>query len=247
MPERPLAIALIAIAGVATTRSVTPQLTPKPGVRVQLRPVDQAEHNPSLRAARERLLQAVKQRDAAFVIDMLAPGFRLQGVTDYATEGLARGLRSTERELGAGITHAYWRGLQGALTLGGAFSTTRGAQDGRDEFCAPYVYAAYPPSLPAALQGEGNPWVVLGEDVPLLVEPRYDALVVARLSYDLVKVTNAEVRGELASSWTPVELADRRQGYVPSELVRDPDDYHVCLAAVGDRWLITAIGRGRSP
>jgi hypothetical protein len=137
--------------------------------------------------------------------------------------------------------------MEAALALGGVFTTTRGAERGRREFCAPYVYAAYPSELPQELQGETLPWVILGNEVPVHARPDARSSVIQRLSYSLVFANGPAVAGgSNGSTWQEVELG-KTVGYVDRSMLRSPTDYYVCMAKFGENWLITDITSDRRP
>jgi hypothetical protein len=135
-----------------------------------------------------------------------------------------------------------------ALALGGTFTTSRGAVPGRREFCAPYVYSAFPEELPRWLEGEENPWAIIGSNVPVREQPRPSARVLTRLSWELVKADgwrDADPKGRL--QWANVTLPDGRSGYVQEGQIRPTTDYHVCFAKIDGRWLMTSFARDEYP
>jgi hypothetical protein len=75
--------------------------------------------------------------------------------------------------------------LVAALSLGGSFTTTRGSVPGERQFCAPYVYSAFPADY-TERDREGNPSVLIEKDVDVRSRPDDRAQVVAHLSYHLV-------------------------------------------------------------
>ena len=136
-------------------------------------------------------------------------------------------------------TNPYWQELDRAINLGGAFTTTRGSQTGSREYCAPYVYTKYPYPPPQELlspSGETGPWAIVSDRVAVRSHPDPRAEVLAYLGRQLVAV-NTEARGT-PPRWYGV-VVHGRDGWVAAKDIRDPEDFHVCLAPAGPVWLIT--------
>jgi hypothetical protein len=124
-------------------------------VRVKLLPVDEAAQVPAFKAFRDALRAAVAARDADRVLALMHPAIG-QG-------GLEMALRTTKEQLG-GQEHQSWTALDELLRLGGTF--TKGPNRVRDsgerqyaarEFCAPYVWSAFPAPLPDPVAGLVDP------------------------------------------------------------------------------------------
>jgi hypothetical protein len=187
--------------------------------------VDEAGQDPEFKAFRDRLERDVKEGDLQALSAAMAPALRARwpGWLDTIAHHTAR-----------------------VLPLGGAFTTTRGAVPGRREFCAPYVYGAFPNELPLAIEGEADPWAIIGARVPVRTQPRPSARVLTYLSWELVKADGwLNVPGP--SQWAEVDLLDGRRGYVQEGQIRQTTDFHVCFAKIDGRWLMTAFARGRYP
>ena len=137
------------------------------------------------------------------------------------------------------------------LSLGGRFTTSRGAQPGRREFCAPYTYSAYPSQLNSIVEAmaghddnpESDPWVILGERVPVLERPTASAPVVGYLSHTLVIPSRAESPGSPRVRWREIFMPDGQTGWIPAEQIRNPADYHACFARIDGQWRMTAFNR----
>lgn len=214
----------------------------RPRDRVKLRPVDEAVQVPKFKAYRDALQAAVAARDADRVLPMMHP--------EIGQGGLEMALRSTRDQLG-GQEHEAWTKLEELLRLGGTFS--KGLHRVRDkgqrqyatrEFCAPYVWSAYPPTLPEPLEGMVEPWVILGSRVAVRVKPPRDMRVLTRLDYDLVHLIDPFDRDASPSQeWIGVKLPDGRRGYVARSFIRNPDDYHACFGEFEGQWLMTEFAR----
>jgi hypothetical protein len=200
-------------------------------VRQSLPPQDEAALDPELATFRDRLLRALKGRDLKAILEIAAPAPR----------------QRLEVSASIGPQAEDWIHLERALTLGGTFTTTRGAVRGRREFCAPYTYSAYPTRpVPEDLAGEVDPWVIIGPKIELRLEPQSGAPRLITLSHELVKLSG-ESRDGGDPFWFGVVAPDGREGWVRSSEIRDPEDYHVCFARVDGQWLISVFRRGVSP
>jgi hypothetical protein len=139
-----------------------------------------------------------------------------------------------------------------ALTLGGSFTTTRGSQRGAREFCAPYVYSAFPAEYEHFIPNDDFPWVIIGNHVPLRSKRDPDASPRRYLNYDIVYVVPVgedaalNRQGEL---WPYREIYEPHSlaGFVPADSVRNPRDFHVCLGMRARQWKITEITEGEFP
>lgn len=211
----------------------------------RLPPVDEASRDPTFAEFRDRLIAAVKARDA-------------KGVINSSVDELRRRFQrlSLPKSAFAGPRYedADWVELEELLSLGGSFTTTRGSKTGRLEFCAPYVYSAYPSPeklafiierLPGRNENpESDPWVILGRHVPGRSAPSEEAAPVVYFSHDLVLA--AEARGTPVQ-WQAVYVTDIVQAWLAADQIRSPSDYHACFATIDGRWLMTEFTRDRSP
>ena len=190
------------------------QLSDVKPVRYPLPPVDEAIRYPKLVMFRDDLIAALTRGD----YDMVANS-------------------STQDAVQADLAH-----LVHVLKLGGRFTVTRGAQRGRREFCAPYFYTTYPRDAPAELRGGeySEPWIVHGEDVPLLTDHDDDAPAVAYLTNELVKPPDRHY-GE----WDGIDLSNGLRGWLKrGHRLYDPHSAHIaCFAQINSRWIMTVYKR----
>src|SRR5262245_24465653 len=204
----------------------------------KLFPVDEAPNDTALENTRSALLEAVRVRNASAFMSMVSQDVSKNGMDVGGWEALNRTLgRPLE---GSGVLRE-WDRVATALALGGAFTTTRGRKFGRREFCAPYVYAAFPKNVPDHLNGETRPWVIVKKEVQVRERPG-GGTVTATLSYDLVRADGPELRGPDGELWQEVEVDEKVLGFVPSVAIRNPEGYHVCLANEGGRWMVSTLG-----
>ena len=205
-----------------------------PRSRTTLPPVDEAKSDPTLMAFRTRVLNALMTTDARFLAQHSAPELGMD-VSQWTALNPKEG------------PDPFYTELIRAVRLGGSFTTTRGSQEGRKEFCAPYVYSAFPadyPPLPGdEINNEGHPWAITGRNVPVRRRPSSTAAVITRLRhFELVLPTT------LASPvdnprWYQITTPDSKVGWVRAEDILDPADQHVCFAKVDGNWKISVIAR----
>jgi hypothetical protein len=198
---------------------------PRPLVR--LLPVDEANSDPALVDTRNRLLAALGRGDHGTVIAAIIPSVRRSHLY---------------------LTNSEVAELTLILRLGGSFTTDHGAQPGRREFCAPYVYSAWRmDQIPVELLeggGEGPPMAVIAKDVAVRIRPSASAPIMARVSYEIVGVPGEAYPSDgRAVEWQAIILRDHRKGFVPPSVLRDPDDVHVCFADFDGQWMITVFSR----
>jgi hypothetical protein len=77
------------------------------------------------------------------------------------------------------------------LSLGGSFTASGSAQPGRREFCAPYVYSAFPTTLPPWIGGENLPWAVIREQTPVYERQDVSSRVIGRIGPAIVEFISA--------------------------------------------------------
>lgn len=209
-----------------------PQVSPRP--RTTLPPIDEAKSDPTLMAFRTRVLNALMTNDARFLAQHSAPDLGMD-----ASEWTAKNSKEGP--------DPFYTELIRAVRLGGTFTTTRGSQEGRREFCAPYVYSAFPadyPPLPGdEINNEGHPWAITGRNVPVRRRPSSTAPVITRLQrFELVLPTTLASPVE-HPRWYQITTPDRKVGWVRAGEILDPADVHVCFAKLDGDWKISVIAR----
>jgi hypothetical protein len=204
-------------------------------------PVDEARQDPSLEAVRKEVVTAVRAKDAKRLMPFITGAFVLDGER-------RDGNRQRFGDWLMSVPHAEdWILLNRALSLGGAFTTTRGAVEGRREFCAPYVYARFPlwADVPEIVQGETLPWAIVANQAEVHGRPDLKSPVIARLSYVMVQGANIDSPdpSDPRVRWQEIVFADNQQAYVRADTIQDPEGPSVCFAKVSDRWMVSAFDR----
>lgn len=144
-----------------------------------VKPVDQADSNPSFALFRSKLIAAVKRKDAKYVLAIVDPKIRINfgdggGIFQFKKEW--ENLKPTSK---------FWGEFLQVISNGGMFSKEAYEKDGT--FWAPYVFDAFPPELDATEHA-----AIFGKDVNLRSAPSADAAIVGKLSYNIIKVDRDE-------------------------------------------------------
>jgi hypothetical protein len=200
-------------------------------IRYPLLPLDEGVSDRSFNAFCEQFRSEVRNRNLNAVLASVEPRLKPEMQTVL---------------LGGLPGAPGWEAMSRALALGGSFTTTRGAERGRREFCAPYTYSAYPDVIPNSLVGELDPWVIIGAHVPVRARPRSDSPALIYLDHELVSVNGLESPGIPPPLWFGV-VVERHEGWVSADSIRNPEDYHVCFADSGSNWVLSTFRKGPSP
>lgn len=240
---RAKSLLLMLATGVAVAAAAQSGQQPsEPPRDARLLPKDESGQAVGLRNFLDSLRSAVKDRDVTFILS--ASEWPVRQRFEF---GLARPASAS-----GGQEAADWAGLEGVLALGGAFTTTRGAVAGRKEYCAPYVYSAYPttPELIGMIERmpghnenpEGEPWAVVGARVPVFKDPTPSSAVITHLSYDLVIVDESRTVGTPSQLWHRVFTPRDGLGWLSGAQLRRPRDFRVCFAELNGTWRIVSVG-----
>lgn len=209
----------------------------QPGKPLKLFPVDQASEDPSFEGFRRRLTKANEEHDLPFILSILDPGIRNTSDGNAGIDEFKENWKVSQAD------SALWETLGMILSMGGSFRVN----DGRREFCAPYITSEWK-TVASRLPEGSDPLdyqVITGDAVILRSEPTTTSPELARLSYDVVRIhtSGSENRnsGLEAFDWTKVTTLTGQQGYVPLRSVRGPSDYHACFTKIGGKWLMVEL------
>jgi Bacterial SH3 domain len=198
----------------------------------KLYPVDEGAKDASFKAFRDRLIEAVKQRNTRFVLNVLHPKVRLSFGGDAGKKDFLKIWKPD------GPDSQLWKELSTILSMGGTFSTS----EGQRTFWAPYTFSTFPDDVDAFEHA-----AIVAENVRVRSQPNATASIVTSLSYDIVKATfpNSDSSGEgNVAGWVRVVVSDGSTGYVASKYIRSPIDYRVGFEKIRGKWLITAFIAG---
>lgn len=233
--SRLAALLLLALAASAFQRSATTK-------RPVLLPVDQAQSDSGLLRVRNAILDALRAPDFTRAMTFVA-----DDVIYRSEKGINKPVVKNSLGISVGKGTLAEEVIR-ALELGGSFTTTRGTAKGERQFCAPYVYSAFPLGFDRLEPREDFPWVIIAKNVPLRDAPGAQARVIGRLSYDLVYTApGGTVQDSSGAEWMRLDGPNGLKGFVPPETVRDPEDYHVCFAHRKNGWQVVDISRKEFP
>jgi hypothetical protein len=194
-----------------------------------VKPVDEAQLDPSFVAFRKKLIAAAERKDAKYILSIVDPkisnGFGgLDGIANFKKEWKIES-RNSE----------FWSEFLPVIKNGGHF-----IGEGRNKlslFAAPYTFYGFPDDL------DGVPnFAIFGSDVNLRKAPSTESEIVAKLSYNIVElVEDAENAAEIQrkSGWFKVKTLGGLTGYVKSELVRADIDYRAGFEKKRGVWKMT--------
>jgi hypothetical protein len=204
----------------------------------QLYPVDEASQDASFLAFREQLLAAARRRDRQFILNSLAPDIEVS----YGRCGSGINCFRQLWGLNRPNNTQFWNIFIDTLSLGGSFQSSGGQR----YFCAPYVFTEFPASVNGEELSGVHPYAaIVAENVNVREFPSGDAPVIARFSYEIVKLDQSINNGNSSDrDWVNVVLPNGRQGYVSRQYVRGPYDFRACFKRVNGRWQMTAFIAG---
>ena len=217
-PSLLLAVVLITAASAAQAQAA------------KLLPVDEAARDAGFFVFRARLLEAVVRHDTAAVLDAVDPNIK---IGFGGKDGIAA--FREKWKLQDGHESPLWAELGAVLALGGSFRSP-------DSFAAPYVFSRWPEAFDAF-----EHVAVLGTDVRVRSAPSLDSKILASLSFDIVRLSQAgrsRLTPEQLEAWSAVELKGGRTGYVASRYVRSSVGYRALFNKVNGRWRMTAFVAG---
>ena len=188
--------------------------------------VDEAAGDASWQRFKKRLQAAIDSRDKQFLLSILDRNVRNQS---DKTRGIAEFRKQWELDT---AESPIWRELQTALQLGSAYMRR---DKGARELCVPYVLGKWPADIEPF-----NSAVVISRDTTVQAEPSTSSRALARLSYDIVSVSDWEVddKSDAKQKWVRIRHA-QREGFVPEEHVRSPIEQAACFVKAGRGWRMT--------
>ena len=201
----------------------------------KLFPVDEGQVSPAFVRFRSDLLDAVRRKDTAFVMQLVDRNSKIS----FGGEGGKNGFRIM---WGLGSDYRaspLWDVLDQVLRLGGQFADTT-----QRVFIAPYVYAMWPDAYDAFTHG-----AITGSRVRVREKPGTEAAVLGALTYDIVgysgtRTPHADTIGSDAYPWYQVTLDDGRTGWVFGKYFRSPIDFRAAFERAADGWRLQFLVAG---
>lgn len=190
----------------------------KPAFTQKLNFVDEGIKDSSFNNFRTEFLNAVLQKDTAYIISKLDTG---------VTSGFNQedGIKKFKKKYLLNDKINIWQILTGVLSLGGRF---RG--DDNNMFFAPYVYTDWPDTVDAF-----NYMAVTDDTVHVYDEPCTCTKVIEKLSYEIVKV---DINYFNRNLWEIVFTPDGKKGFVESEDIYSPIGYRIGFQKEKGKWKV---------
>ncbi|MDQ4123810.1 MAG: SH3 domain-containing protein [Acidobacteriota bacterium] len=203
------------------------------GQEKYVRFVDEAAKDKSFSDFRQKLLDAVKMRDAKFVLSILDPKIQNNfgggaGIADFKKTWKINNRNSP-----------FWDEMLTVLSNGGKFMDKE-----RQTFGAPYLYAQPLPDNLDVFEYAA----IFGENVNLRQQPNANSPIIATLSYNVVvpdfdrSIQDKSKVNEY--HWVWVETLGGKKGYVAGQFVRSPIDYRAVFEKKNGKWKMTAFIAG---
>ncbi|MEM6424264.1 MAG: SH3 domain-containing protein [Cyanobacteria bacterium P01_D01_bin.128] len=228
-----------------------PALTDFPHKRIEV--IDQVEDGSEFDQFRDRLRQAVEDRDRDFIVSLVP-----EGGVNY---GFGGPMQPEDMDLGSSNSW-FWQVLD-KMTAPASCETDDypPVETGNTVWVCPNISAAYyrqyPPSgeeNEAGLSEEFATVIVIGRNVNVRSAPSTSAQVVAQLTNELVTVDsdaqqrlfeeNPDLVPGAIDGWTPVVLPNQVQGYVYNRYAYQPLSPRAIFENVDGQWTIIRVLAG---
>lgn len=200
-----------------------------------LKPIDEGNQNTSFSQFRSKLISAVKNKDKKYLFSVLDPKIEVSFGGD---NGIADFKKFWEIDK---ANSGVWEELLLVLNNGGTFLQENGKRT--EQFCAPYTFTSFPEDLDAF---EYN--VIFGNNVRLRSKPNLSSDIVAKLSYNIVKIdfenSVRDSKDEGRFTWYKIETLGGLYGFVSADYVRSPIAYRACFEKKKGVWKMTAFIAG---
>ncbi len=183
-------------------------------------PRDECSDLDGAREFRQRLAAAVEERDTAGLVALAAEDVKLDFGGGKGREELSRRLEADGSDL--------WEQLDQLMILGCDGDRQKG-------ITMPWYYAQDVPGDPMRMM------IVTGESVPVLAQPKADAEIVERLSWEAVPLSRDDQPGQ---DFRKIDLGDGKSGFVTADRLRSVLDYRLQAISRNGKWSITSIVRG---
>jgi hypothetical protein len=199
-------------------------------------PVDEAQSSPHFLAFRERLIEAVEDRDVAFLVSHATEDIKLGFGGDDGRAAFEDKLTLSKDDLAPEyadhvdtIREEYWHALETVLRMGGRFETN-------ERFIAPYTTGVdIGPDADAF-----TTWFVIADDVPLRTHASPRSEVITMLAYDIVTAEAPEPGAEFVE----IHTDDGKTGYVEASHLWSAVGYRASFELVDGEWMITSFLAG---
>lgn len=192
-----------------------------------VKPVDEAEKNPSFLTFRTKLIDAVKKRDVKFVLGIVDKNIKNGFGGDDGIANFKKQWKIYNRN------SELWKELGIVLNNGGVFD-----KENSNTFYAPYLFSVFPEDIDAF-----EYQAIFGNNVNLRAKPDINSPIVASLSYNVVKTDwEKSIKSKTNPNealWLKIETLGGKKGYVKPEFVRSSIDYRAGFEKIRGKWTMT--------
>lgn len=200
----------------------------------KLYPADAAPLDSSFLIYRGKLLDAVRNKNLIALLPLIDQNIKCSFGGCQGKAGFAEMWELDQPDQIA--ASPLWLTLEQILVEGGAF-------DNGDFFTAPYIYANWPDAYDAFDYG-----AIAGRMVRMRAEPRLGTSIVTNLTYDIVKVLDADgpeetINGE-TYPWVKLETLDGKSGHVWGKFVASSIDFRAGFEQKAGDWKMTFLVAG---
>ena len=220
-----LLLAILLAAPALAQQKPAAKVADKDGMFV---PRDDAAGDQSWTRFRDRLLEAVQQRDKKFVLGVVDRNVR-NGIDQ--PNGLGEFTRQWEPDA---EDSPLWRELPRALHLGAVWYSHEKMPR---SLCAPYVL----PRWPKNTDPHGN-GAITARETALRAAPSGSAEILASLGQSIVRVSDWEVAdsdADIRQKWVKINV-NGREGFIPEEHIRSPLEHLACFRKSETGWRLTS-------
>jgi hypothetical protein len=187
-------------------------------------PVDEGPRDASFKAFREKFISAVNRRDAAYILSITDRNIKISFGDENGIANFKRVWKPERRN------SDFWKEISLVINNGGVFD-----KNDRNMFYAPYLFSKFPSDL-----DEFEHFAIFGNNVNLRSAPDLNSEIVARLSYNIVKIDQA---GSVLSPgengkpiWYKIETLGGLKGFVKPEFVRSSIDFRAGFEKRAGKW-----------
>lgn len=197
-----------------------------------VKPIDEASKDASFLAFRTKLVEAVRRRDAQYVLNITDRNIQIGFGGDNGIEEFKRFWKINRSN------SKFWNEFLTVITNGGKFE-----KGNAKLFYAPYSFNSFPEDLDSFEYS-----MIFGSNVNLRERADLKSKTVARLSYNIVKVDfDDSVKDKTNKDkylWLKVKTLGGKSGFVNADFVRSPLDYRAAFEKRGGKWKMTAFLAG---
>ena len=192
-------------------------------------PRDDSAKSPELKLFVNDLKEIIRNKDSGKLLELVHPKVQFDFDEGVGVEKFQQKWTPEDKN------SPLWTIMDKIVGLGGVFVKDR--SNPFFDFVFPYVN-----EVDLDADEYFNTLVVTGKDVNVRERPGLNAVVVGKLTYDIVSF-DYEKSGD--NDWYFVETTDKNiSGYVNSDFVYSPVDYRMFLTKEKGKWMISCIVAG---